>query len=140
VILFRGTANKLLLVFLVGETPTGGVHEEALSNAFEQIRKMCTCANELQCKEFRLMAPTFSGSVDSLRIAIETWRKGKAEPRFKIISGSATAVEPEQLALKNVSFSATVSPDKNTTKSVLEYLVKEVGVQIRDIAILKETN
>jgi uncharacterized membrane protein len=138
VILFRGAA-KLLFVFLVGETPTSGIHKDALLSAFEQVRKMCALTKEPQCREFRLMAPTFSGSLDSLRIAIETWRKGNTESQFKIVSGSATALDPKQLTFGKDRFTATVAPDNDVVDSFLHYL-REIGVEDREIAILKETS
>jgi len=79
VILFRNTkdAARLFVVFLVGETPTAGVHKAALKNALDQAVTLCKekIASD-NCKyAFRLLAPTFSGSKDSILNALSSWHR-----------------------------------------------------------------
>lgn len=119
IILFRNN-SRLLVLFLVGETPTSGIQKKALTQALDYMEA---------CKEWdrevRIIGPSASGSAQSLRIAIEDWHDkvtsknpGKEssqpdargartgantldnkenrnaspppEPHFSIISGSAT--------------------------------------------------
>src|SRR5262249_46347054 len=80
VILFRG--NKiLLLLFLVGETPTGGIHRVAFQNALWQIgeldgwkRSGTTHETEETAKKtLRIVGPSFSGSAYSLESLLRSW-------------------------------------------------------------------
>ncbi|MBI4490585.1 MAG: hypothetical protein HY694_15990 [Deltaproteobacteria bacterium] len=145
VILFRGQESRkeLLLVFLIGETPTAGIHKAALRKSMEAIQGLCSWGKTSRCKEkYKVLAPTFSGSVDSLRIVIESWRatEGESGREFNIISGSATAIDKNsQLNLKGVNFSATVAHDDDAIESFLSYLKeKRIRPDLRKIAILRE--
>jgi len=88
-VVFRNRNQKrLLLLFLIGETPTFGIHEKALSRALDAAAESCGPRTLI-----RLMAPTFTGSAMSLRAAIERWWDSNdpcPTARFKIISGSAS--------------------------------------------------
>jgi hypothetical protein len=157
VILFRRERNKpddkttrpqLLAVFLVGETPTFGVHKQALSEALKYVRKSGNRA------PIRILGPAFSGSIFSMRSVLESFRKGTERYCFQIISGSATLFE-NQDALKppkadecDSSFSATVLPDSSTQHYFYRHLVETMKVRINpvapcvldDVAILGEGN
>ena len=116
VILFRGkdSQNKLLLIFLVGETPTAGIDKIALTKSLKGVENLCLLGRNPSCGKYNLLAPTFSGSVDSLRIAIANWRENEPNSSFKIISGSSTAIDKNcQLNLLHVEFSATVLNDNH---------------------------
>ncbi len=97
VLLFRSTKEpgKLFIIFLVGESPTAGIHKDAFKVALRQGETLCEAQqNKAIChKQFKFLAPTFSGSADSLINAFKTWE----QKRFvSIISGSATGIERAQ--------------------------------------------
>jgi hypothetical protein len=149
-ILFRGYDNnkdpKLLLLFLVGETPTGGIHKTALKSAMEQVAAICGWGRKPHCDEFRMNAPTFSGSSDSLIEAFQRWRERKdlssGPHRFQLISGSATAISSEKktyLKKLGASYLATVIEDEYSLKMFLNYLRSTAGASCREIAILTES-
>jgi hypothetical protein len=81
----------LMVVFLVGETPTGGVHQHALQFCLRLVEK---CHNIMGARRtIRLIGPTFSGTADSLATAV----RGRLQFDFKIISGSATGADRKRL-------------------------------------------
>jgi hypothetical protein len=114
-----GPRARLLLLFLVGETPTTGIHKDALISALKQIDWLCNLSSspgtteqrdfdwfqsrppaipaplESACSPVKILGPTFSGSADSLDFALHSWRASNPLPHsrdFRIVSGSATAI------------------------------------------------
>jgi hypothetical protein len=160
-LLFRNpSGHKLLLVFLVGETPTGGVHKLAMDSALEQIAGFYSWGpghNRLprpllqltldSRDSIKLMAPAFSGSAQSLKFVLRNWQEkmakvlGKPPLGFRIVSGSATAINPQEFAALSEegksSFQAVVPPDSDVLLAVRAYL-KEFGIS--KIALLSEAN
>src|SRR5262249_34672985 len=147
VVLFRSTLEEhgLLVVFLVGETPTAGIQKTALVDALEQATRLCRQHQQPgdDCSEFRLLAPTFSGSVDSLIAAAQAWSSRPANPIFKSISGSATAVALQKLKAglksQNVhsSFASTVQRDDAMFCELSSFLAG-MGIPLERVAILTE--
>ena len=194
-ILFRDPAgHNLLLVFVVGETPTTGIHKDALFSALDQMAQFYAwdpkyselppgfpevapegtqggmsaqspgpvpaahSADSGQALKasatrvpgagpasatFRIMGPSFSGSAVSLRTVLDAWSKsraGIADVRFRIISGTATAIDAgwlSQAAEGHSTFQATVPPDEETLKAVACYIGR---LGYHKIAILTEGN
>ena len=64
----EGENAQLFVVFLVGETPTGGVQKLAFAKALDRIA-------ECQPASISILGPTFSGSARSLAISLEDWRR-----------------------------------------------------------------
>ncbi len=138
---------KLLLVFLVGETPTYGIHKAALINALNQISSLrslstisepakisaCSFNQSADALSIRIMGPSFSGSAASLALTLRSWMRESATPlssKVCIISGSATAIKVDQfLNLTDfpgdVTFSATVIPDQVAEESFRNYLTSQ---------------
>src|SRR5258708_1562350 len=108
VLLFRdGHSRHLLVVFLVGETPTSGIHKPALSRALQQA---CELRNSFasalprgdgsdNCPPISIMGPAFSGSQDSVVFAIHDWRSEGSvgygqtscrDVKIRNVSGSTT--------------------------------------------------
>jgi hypothetical protein len=149
IILFRDrTQPRLLIVFVVGETPTSGVNKAALRDALDQV----TWLNGWQTSEhqpaqhlvtmfqkaanasvIRIVGPTFSGSAASLRNALDDWRHYSTlkvptpgDPlSVNIVSGTATAISSETLTLaagpKNlrpVVFKSVQIPDSVLSKAI----------------------
>lgn len=57
-----------LIVFLVGEQPTGGIDDDQFDNALAWIARLGGFSSE---KPLRILGPTFSGSLPSLRRILE---------------------------------------------------------------------
>ena len=100
VILFRSGSKdegktRLLVLFLVGETPTSGIYKEALKNALHQASQLMPD----DIREFKLLGPTLSGSAISLRLALKEWLATRQQccPRQITIIGTATAINPKEL-------------------------------------------
>ncbi len=122
VLLFRGNGklNRLLIVFLVDETPTRGVNKTALRDALDQIAWLsgwissgapapqylvnATCsANRAavervaatpcpaEHREIRIIGPTFSGSAVSLRNSLIAWLGAHSIGQVKFSILSGTA-------------------------------------------------
>jgi hypothetical protein len=134
VILFRGV-DKLLLLFLVGETPTGGIHKIAFQNALRQIEELdgwkrsgkASETAETANKTLRIIGPAFSGSADSLAILLRSWIHGyKAPPEVRVISGSAQSIDKEDFLSKICSekahFNTTTVSLKRASDQFYRYL------------------
>lgn len=84
---------RLMVVLLVGETPTTGVHHDALVNALEAARILTEPQTGQRHDPLRLLGPTFSGSAYSIRRALKDWRDMSLKSgvdEVRIITGSAT--------------------------------------------------
>ncbi len=157
-ILFRNPRDhKLLLVFLVGETPTTGIHKRAMFSALDQMAQFYPWdpghaslpqafpkpQSQSPADTFMVMGPAFSGSAVSLRFVLNNWiesRRNSPSPRFEVISGTATAIDPNWLSQAGrgrTTFHATVPPDDETLQAVVQYIQ---GLGYHRIAILTEGN
>jgi len=114
-----GAHARALLLFLVGETPTSGIHKQAITSALDQIAWLCRrpaspgmvpppdfdwsasyppevpAPLPSACSSIKVLGPSFSGSAESLDFALHSWLESRAKARpvhFRILSGSATAV------------------------------------------------
>ena len=155
-ILFRDPQDrKLLVIFLVGETPTTGIHKQAMFSALEQIGRFYPWDPEYRnlpsgfpkvsgsTDTLRVMGPAFSGSAASLSFVLDKWRESHSNAsnmQFQIISGSATAIDSSwisQSAQHHDTFQATVPPDTETLQAIACY-IDRLGYS--RIAILTEGN
>jgi len=145
VLLFRKRqedgSRRLAVVLLVGETPKSGVHKEALYTALDLAADLEAAAGD----RVALLGPSFSGSAESLRLALTRWRatraRGKDRPRLYAVTGSATASGLERLFEDlGVPFCRTVVPDDVVQRRALEFLHKEMGWDLRKIALLTESD
>jgi hypothetical protein len=151
---------ELLVLLLVGETPTAGIHKEAMLAALDLVlawQLPVQTEQQRRSAELRVVGPSYSGSVPSLCLALEAWKTASTSVRqclaastpirVSLISGSATAVDPEAFKIAgsestgfNVCFHATVVPDSVAVREVLNHLVKDRRILAREIAILVEGN
>ncbi len=136
----------LCAVFLVGETPMGGVHKQAFYTALKLMAEV----GYPDTKPVRLIGPYFSGSQTSLQFVLGDWwklgdslfsdRVEHPRYRFHIITGSATAVRKKEFfsyeANKlnfpswrpdGVEFSSTVIPTRTTLGAMLQFLTRRDG-------------
>ena len=143
-ILFRQDSEKSLLVlFLIGETPTAGIHKGAFLRA---ARQFCHLRTEFPLtpvggpngEPLKVMGPTYSGSARSLKLAIYDATKDGQAPcldAIEVISGSATAVDATEFTqISGVSFQAT------TLRSQAEMFALRQALSARpsEIAYLSE--
>ncbi|MGH9455937.1 MAG: hypothetical protein ACRD2O_18440, partial [Terriglobia bacterium] len=161
-LLLRNSSDrKLLLIFLVGETPTSGIHKLAMASALEQIASFFPWGpghNKLpnpfpqpavsgSASVIKVLGPSFSGSSASLQFALQTWLDQASEAsegphiRFRIVSGTATAINPVDFENigdgRQASFNAVVPPDVDAMQELIQYL-ESFGQH--KIAILSEGN
>lgn len=152
--------QRLLVVFLVGETPISGIHKPALRKALQQACEVHDafasgfapgdCHGD--CPPISIMGPTFSGSQDSIVFAIRDWRSdgsvgdGKTSCRdlkIRMISGAATGVDLRRFQNSdNIDFKATVIPD-SVALIELSSWIKDSGMEYatgEKVAILSESN
>jgi hypothetical protein len=160
IILFRDIKpdeRRLLLLFLVGETPTTGIHKDAFNNALDQIMRLHEAgiaqSSEDGSWKIRVLGPSFSGSATSLSLSIKelfnNQRERSSRVKMQIISGSATAINKNDILCltgnnPNVTFNTTVPLDTDVQKAFIKYLKNigavDAGVDETNIAILTEAN
>lgn len=132
VLLFRDPGRRLLsTVFLVGESPKSGIARESFRNALQVIRAFLPAGEPV-----RVLGPTFSGSADSLELAL------REVPAAEIVSGSATAWDLEAMLHRppRASFCRTVVPDRILQRSAYEFLAQEMGWDLTKVAFLTEAD
>lgn len=92
--LFRagpGAADRTpLLLQVVGETPTWGIHKRAFATALDLIAARQD-NGPAGYGPIGVMGPTFSGSSASLSEVIGDWRHRHADAKFDIVTGTATS-------------------------------------------------
>ncbi len=133
----RNGVDRLLLLFLVGETPTGGIHKVAFQNALWQIEELAgwreskieKATEKATERKLLVISPSFSGSDASLATLIKEWvHEYVTPPEVKIISGGAIAIDKAEflnkISHKKVSFYATVAEREQSTHKFYEYLKK----------------
>jgi hypothetical protein len=147
-------SNRLLIVFLVGETATGGVHRLALKSALDFLWR--GLSDGLGIRPAYILGPYFSGSQTSVAMTIHDWLQGMCppenRPEVRVVSGSATAVDKElflklckpddgQLP-KKLTFDATIIPEVIVFHELLRYLrLYDSNGRLREnIALLHESN
>jgi hypothetical protein len=158
-VLFRRDADAsegrprpgLLVLFLVGETPTSGIHKAALVTALRLV-----AASEGQSsppRPVRILGPNYSGSQVSLQMALHLWATSLVPswkmpyqhhaaarlavleafvgarlslPPVRVYSGSASAIDVEELCDRSlparVEFKATVHPNEALYSVLTDYI------------------
>ncbi|HMV46655.1 MAG TPA: hypothetical protein PLD20_13535 [Blastocatellia bacterium] len=143
VMIFRNNGNSsksVLALFLVGETPTYGIHKQAFQNALLQMEQLLALPG-VKFKEgkpsdqVRVLGPTFSGSATSLALALKSWfEQPAAKPhrvsKAKVITGTATAIaKPEFIETaggeSRVEFFATIMSEEQAREAFIKHLVEE---------------
>jgi hypothetical protein len=139
-----------LLVFVVGEDATHGIHREQFYNALEWIS---TLRHQADTKEERvaILGPTFSGSFPSLAQALSDRNKlenvhfslGPGDAPLPIFSGSVSGKALAEFFQRSfpgeVSFHSFVQSDDDTLARFSKYLRKEQPeVDFCKVAILSE--
>jgi hypothetical protein len=148
-LLFRRTGDdghSLALVFLVGETPKAGIHKAAFREALDLAADLQGAASD---PTVALLGPSFSGSVESLRLALLAWKESEGEHQrrpslsFTAATGSATAEGKDvegPLAELGVPLCRTVLPDETLHELTLGFLRDQMGWDEQRIALLVEAD
>lgn len=151
--------GELLVMLVVGETPTWGIQRNAFASALNVIRDTCAagvCPTRGTEPEFtlRVLGPSSSGAAESLRVGLNKWvddhRSDLTDPLWKveIISGSASSRNNQRilqtdlgvrLAPIKVTFRATVNSDDVLWNFASQYL-QRLGAPPNQIALLIESN
>ncbi len=143
VLLFKG-ADHLLVLFLVGETPTWGVQKDAMREALDFIANWQARTNAGE-RSISIIGPTFSGAGTSLRIVLSNWKKkqeNSASTRLKIRSGSATGGDwlQEFFHREGFEFQAVVHPDIALLREAARFFESDRhGSSKPKIAVLAES-
>ena len=131
------TPDGPLFVFLVGETPTGGVRWDQFRNArnlIEQIRK-----NETGQKEIPLLilGPMFSGSLEPLGRELEHQPGSK---NVWVYSGTITNAEAQAHFIHNWPLVHLASFQENDAYALHQFLAFTSGLNYKasDVAVLSE--
>jgi len=139
-------SHSLALVFLVGEAPRSGIQKAAFREALDLAADLQGAASD---PTVALLGPSFSGSVESLRLSLRSWKEWEGEHQrrpsltFVAATGSATAggkdVE-EPLASLGVPLCRTVLPDETLHGLTLGFLHEHMGWDESRIALLVEAD
>lgn len=141
VLVFRRTDSSetasLYLVYLVGETPTAGIHRNAFRAAL--VERDSLVGLHTAYDTLRIVGPTFSGSAGSLRRLLDEWTQAHpADTRpIRVISGSATSVNVERFRTSRISFQATVQSDRSFLAGI-DTVRRMLGVRRAQVAVLSE--
>jgi hypothetical protein len=145
VILFRDKTDKsarLLVAFLVFETPTQGIHLEAFANAADFIHAWQDGAPTT----LKILGPTFSGSSPSLQIALRNLVRDNLLPgsSIRVVTGTATSLANkaiiESADSKRVTFEATVLSNRDMLVGIIRHLRSSSRLMPGQLALLVEEN
>ncbi len=134
VIVALGSTQDVLVLFVVGETPTSGIHTAAFTKALAVIQghRWLTKDGRVQ-----VLGPTFSGSASSLAVVLHD----HADQSFEIVSGSATReATGHDLTSANadVKYSVVVNSSTAQMEALLAYLTSH-DVDLGRTALLYES-
>ena len=138
VLLFRGTEPRSLeVVFLVPETSKMGIQKDTFREALELIAGLQDAAIE---PRVAILGPSFSGSVESIRLALMSWRQSRGGLlSFRAASGSATADDLEGVFDEiQVTFCRASLPDSVLQARALRFLQQKMGWNLRKVGLLVE--
>jgi hypothetical protein len=138
IMLFRGdNPHSLAVVLLVPETSKMGIQKDAFREALDLVADLQDASIE---PKVSLLGPSFSGSAESLRLALLSWRQSRGDLlKLQAASGSATADGLEALFDgMQVGFCRTVLPDSVLHARALGFLQRQMGWNPRRVGLLTE--
>lgn len=116
----RPPVHRLLVVFVVTETPTSGINPVAFSSA---VRTAGVWVPPTDARPVLILGPFFSGTSQSIARALADLRPDLGARPVRLVSGSATSdANKPALESRLVSFRATVQPDSAITQAMYDYL------------------
>ena len=133
-----------LAVFVVAESPTGGVNQKQFQNAVAWIDDLGGFSGSTKLK---ILGPTFSGSLPSLYRSLHfpqvTLALGEPSKRIRISSGSVSSDADyrwfeEKLTVENLgSFQTAMEGDSVLLRRFCEY-IRSQGYRTEHVAVLSE--
>jgi integrase len=135
-----------LVLLLVGETPTWGIHRQAFHRALDLIAK--TGSLLPRAGSVSIVGPTFSGSTPSLRNAILSWGHPPGTNfHFDIVTGSATSPwnAPAYRGDRDITYREVPVLDDVLQQTFYQYLEDQLGVtsakdgSLERVALLTES-
>ncbi|MCE9528947.1 MAG: hypothetical protein K8R36_23115 [Planctomycetales bacterium] len=142
----RNSRSDLLLVYLVGETPTSGVHKEAFLAAVRQIetlRELGPNPDRTSRSAIKVAGPVFTGGADSLALAIRQAREQSiSNAKFQVITGTAVSIDLARFraqAGKDVDLHATVLSGRVLKQALINHVLERQRSDVVRIAWLTET-
>jgi hypothetical protein len=141
-----GGYREGLVVFVVGEEATEGIHREQFRSAVRWIAALRP--DTAAAKKVAILGPTFSGSIPSLvqLLSQENIKSmlslSGANPKLAIYSGSVSsqnlAQSFQKAFRKSVVFHSFVQDDNEILRRFFDYMCHEQGPRAAGIAILSE--
>jgi hypothetical protein len=133
------TPEGPLFVFVVGETPTGGIHRVQLRNALELIREI-RGKDTTKDETLFILGPTFSGSLESLGRELEHQPAPNRAERVFVYSGTITNVEAEDQFTQQWPTVHLASFQENDAYALHEFLgfTSILHYEPHEIAVLSE--
>jgi hypothetical protein len=116
-----------LAVLVIGESPTWGIHKRAFTTALDLV----AFEQGGPHAAIRILGPSYSGSAESLKKAIQRWRQTTPEASFDIVTGSATSPLNSEVYFRpesNLSFRQATIPDDVLQQAFYRYLHERWGV------------
>ncbi|HEV8580805.1 MAG TPA: hypothetical protein VGX68_17205 [Thermoanaerobaculia bacterium] len=133
-------SHQLAVVLLVGETPRAGIQKQAFLAALDLASALQGAGGE---GTVGLLGPSFSGSAESIRLAVAAWKKQTSDTsmQFRMATGSATASGLEAIFREvDSGFCRTVLPDSDLHDAALSFLHAHLGWDLQRIALLTEAD
>lgn len=126
-------SHNMLLVLVVGETPTYGVDRAALTKAIK-YNKWLQTKRDAEAAGLRILGPTFSGSADGIASTIRQTRpsevpKDKYRLACRVVSGSATNGLIMPKLNPEVQFSSVVENDAAAKEAFRKFWTKRGSKQ-----------
>lgn len=146
------------LAYLVGETPTSGVHQAAFDEALADRADVqgatlpCPDPAARGVDELRVIGPTFSGSIQSVRRRVGTWvglagaaRAPLPRRHATVVSGGTTAsgagVEMTRGAEGRIAYGATINAFDTLFGTLCgSVLDSALGMRQGEVAVINESN
>ena len=117
----RTDPQSLLLVFLVGETPTSGVNRVAFQKAWNYATSSLATDNLPICPPgscVGILGPSFTGSLPSLSLLLQQ----QSAPTNTFVISTITGAPADPLPALNAHFCSTAERGDNTRQAFLSYL------------------
>jgi hypothetical protein len=138
----------LLAVFLVGESPKGGIQKQAF---YKALNFMTGLQQTIKPKEsLRILGPSFSGTAESLQIALREWiRRHPDELEIQMVTGSATSQGLVEFFQQlngttfkgtkiKLSFTQAIVDDGTLQVKAYEFLQNRLGWNLAEVALITE--
>lgn len=149
VMIFRRALHKSdkpydggLVIFLVGEQPTGGISDDQFANALAWINQLGGLPDD---RELRILGPTFSGSLPSLQHDLDRYLKSsKGHSKIFVSSGTVSSdTGPTwfedwlKTQRKDSYFRTAMESDSVMVRRFCQYLGSQ-GYDVNHVAFLSE--